>query len=63
MSTKLYRGNRVAVILPCYNEVLVVASVEAGWRPAVAVAIGSLLGMLTNLTAAQTLVFRAKRQG
>lgn len=36
---------------------------EAGWRPAGAVAIGSLLGMLTNLTAAQTLVFRAKRQG
>lgn len=35
----------------------------AGWRPAFAVAIGSLLGMLTNLTAARTLVFRAHKQG
>ena len=34
MSTKLYRGNRVAVILPCYNEVLVVASVIAAFRTA-----------------------------
>lgn len=36
---------------------------DASWRPALAVAIGSLLGLLVNLTAAQTLVFRAKRQG
>lgn len=34
MSTKLYRGNRVAVILPCYNEVLVVASVIAAFGTA-----------------------------
>lgn len=34
MSTKLYRGNRVAVILPCYNEVLVVASVIAAFAAA-----------------------------
>lgn len=34
----------------------------SGWRPAVAVAVGSLAGMATNLMAAQTLVFRIKRQ-
>lgn len=34
MSTNLYRGNRVAVILPCYNEVLVVASVIAAFSEA-----------------------------
>ena len=34
MSTKLYRGNRVAVILPCYNEVLVVAAVIGAFRAA-----------------------------
>ena len=34
MSTKLYRGNRLAVILPCYNEVLVIANVIAAFRAA-----------------------------
>lgn len=33
------------------------------WRPAAAVALGSLAGMATNLMAAQTLVFRAGRSG
>ncbi|MFD1253002.1 MULTISPECIES: glycosyltransferase [Devosia] len=32
--TKLYRGNSVAVILPCYNEVDVIASVIAAFRAA-----------------------------
>lgn len=35
---------------------------ESNWRPAAAVAIGSLAGMATNLLAAQTLVFRAKQE-
>ncbi|KKB86027.1 glycosyl transferase family protein [Devosia limi DSM 17137] len=34
MSTRLYRGNCVAVILPCFNEVLVVASVIEAFRAA-----------------------------
>ena len=34
MSVNLYRGNRVAVILPCYNEALVIATVIAGFRAA-----------------------------
>lgn len=34
MSIKLYRGNRLAVILPCYNEVLVIASVIGAFRAA-----------------------------
>ena len=32
--TKLYRGNHVAVILPCFNEVAVIASVIADFRAA-----------------------------
>ncbi|KKC35349.1 hypothetical protein WH87_17420 [Devosia epidermidihirudinis] len=36
---------------------------SGGWKPALAVGIGSLAGMLTNLTAAHTLVFRAHKQG
>lgn len=32
--TKLYRGNHVAVILPCFNEVAVIASVIAAFRTA-----------------------------
>ncbi|WIY53410.1 glycosyltransferase [Devosia sp. YIM 151766] len=32
--TKLYRGNHVAVILPCFNEVAVIASVIAAFRAA-----------------------------
>lgn len=32
--TKLYRGNHVAVILPCFNEVLVIASVVESFRQA-----------------------------
>lgn len=31
----LYRGNRVAVIVPCYNEAAAVASVVAGFRAAI----------------------------
>lgn len=34
MSTKLYRGNRVAVILPCFNEAVVIASVIEAFRAA-----------------------------
>lgn len=32
--TKLYRGNHVAVILPCFNEVLIIATVIADFRAA-----------------------------
>jgi len=32
--TKLYRGNHVAVILPCFNEVAVIASVIGAFRTA-----------------------------
>lgn len=32
--TKLYRGNHVAVILPCFNEVAVIANVIADFRAA-----------------------------
>jgi glycosyltransferase involved in cell wall biosynthesis len=32
--TKLYRGNHVAVILPCFNEVMVIASVIDAFRAA-----------------------------
>src|SRR5690606_18918441 len=31
---ELYRGNRVAVILPCYNEAPAIASVVAAFRAA-----------------------------
>jgi len=34
---------------------------SSGWRPAIAVAAGSLAGMVVNLVAADKLVFRAQR--
>lgn len=41
---------------------LAITLLPAGdWRPAIAVGIGSVTGMVANLTAAQTLVFRAVR--